>query len=75
MGPTYNGLKFLKISLGITPIFSDSYYYEDSTIPTHLNTILIANDSVSNINILLSVFFVPILVGVILMILNKVKYP
>ena len=27
MGPTFSGFKILSISLGITPIFHDSYYY------------------------------------------------
>ena len=30
IGPTFNGLKYLSLSLGITSLTQDEYYYEES---------------------------------------------
>jgi hypothetical protein len=70
MGPTYVGLKYLSYSLGITVLNQSKYYYEDSTVPTHIQTLLHNNDSISLINIFLLIAFIPTLISVVLKILS-----
>ena len=74
MGPTFNGLKGLVYALGITPLFVENKYYENSVSPGYVNGILSANNFISLINISSVVFFAPILVGIVLKILSATKY-
>ena len=65
MGPTFAKLTNLKYSLGITPIFSNQYYYEDSSSVIHMRPLLHVNDSVGLVNIFLLVIVIPVVMGVV----------
>ena len=70
MGPAFEGLRSLRYSMGLTPLSEGQYYYEDSSIPSHINPVLSSRDSVGLINIFLLVLIVPLVVGLVLKVLS-----
>ena len=74
MGPTFAQLVNLIYSLGITPIFSNQYYYEDSNSAIHLRPLLHINDSISLINVFLIIIGGPIVMGTIFKVISARFY-
>ena len=74
VNPTFDSLRYLDLSLGITNIFPDDYNYESSSIPAHIKPLISSWDCISSFNIFLGVVLCPLLVGVILLILSKTAY-
>jgi hypothetical protein len=74
MGPTFSGLARLNISLGVTAFTLSSYYYEDSSVPTHLSSVLHTQDPFTLINICLAFLMVPLIVALVFKILSATKY-
>ena len=70
MGPAFEGLRSLRLSMGLTPLSEDEYYYEDSSIPSHIAPVLSSRDSVWLFNIFLLVLFVPLVTALVLRVLS-----
>ena len=70
MGPAFEGLRSLRLSMGLTPLSEGEYYYEDNSIPSHIVPVLSSRDSIGIINIFLLVLIVPLVTGLVLKILS-----